>query len=71
MAVNLGSDSDTVGAITGSMAGLFHGLDNQGIQWVKQLKESDLLHTIVSSFVLNLLTNKACFNCIKTYNKDR
>lgn len=54
-AVNLGYDTDTVAAITGSMAGLIYGLDQQGEQWKSQLQESILLDSVITSFLLLLL----------------
>lgn len=40
-AVNLGSDTDTTGAVTGGLAGLLYGLDNIPINWIKQLARRD------------------------------
>lgn len=36
-AVNLGDDADTIGAITGGMAGLFYGFEQIPEEWVNQL----------------------------------
>ena len=36
-AVNLGNDADTVGAITGGMAGLFYGVEQIPEEWINQL----------------------------------
>ncbi|MBX3043082.1 MAG: ADP-ribosylglycohydrolase family protein [Candidatus Kapabacteria bacterium] len=36
-AVNLGSDTDTTGAVTGGLAGLLYGLDNIPEKWLQQL----------------------------------
>ena len=33
IAVNLGADSDTVGAIAGGLAGLFYGYYNIPVEW--------------------------------------
>ena len=51
-AVNLGSDTDTVGAITGSMAGIYYGYDTIPHEWVKKLKRSDYLLSLCDQFVL-------------------
>lgn len=36
-AVNLGDDTDTVGAVTGSMAGAFYGIDEIPSKWIEAL----------------------------------
>ena len=36
-AVNLGNDADTIGAITGGMAGLFYGVEQIPEDWINQL----------------------------------
>ena len=40
-AVNLGSDTDTTGAVTGALAGLNYGLDNIPAEWRQQLARHD------------------------------
>lgn len=42
-AVNLGSDTDTVGAIIGSMAGIYYGYDTIPREWIEELQRSDYL----------------------------
>jgi len=42
-AVNLGSDTDTTGAVTGGLAGLLYGYDSIPTQWLAQLaRKSDI-----------------------------
>lgn len=42
-AVNLGDDADTIGAITGGMAGLFYGFEQIPEEWINQLaRRSDI-----------------------------
>ena len=42
-AVNLGSDTDTTGAVTGGLAGLLYGFDKIPVKWVNQLaRQSDI-----------------------------
>jgi ADP-ribosylglycohydrolase len=36
-AVNLGRDTDTTGAITGGLAGLYYGINNIPEKWLQQL----------------------------------
>ena len=40
-AVNLGDDSDTIGAIAGGVAGLFYGYDNIPGQWLQVIKRRE------------------------------
>jgi ADP-ribosylglycohydrolase len=43
-AVNLGLDTDTVGCITGGLAGLHYGLNDIGFQWSNHLiRKEDIL----------------------------
>lgn len=42
-AVNLGDDTDTIAAITGSMAGLYYGFDDIPAKWVNTLLNADLI----------------------------
>lgn len=50
-AVNLGNDTDTVGAITGSMAGIYYGYDSIPAPWIKELKRSGYLLELCDKFV--------------------
>lgn len=49
-AINLGDDTDTVGAITGSMAGIIYGYENIPKEWLKELKKKEYLIDLASSF---------------------
>ena len=40
-AVNLGEDSDTVGAVTGGLAGLFYGFDSIPPEWLAAIQRKD------------------------------
>ncbi|SFP96500.1 ADP-ribosylglycohydrolase [Lachnospiraceae bacterium XBB1006] len=42
-AVNLGEDTDTVGAVAGGLAGIAFGLKGQGEKWAKQLRNRELI----------------------------
>ena len=48
-AVNLGDDSDTVGAITGQLAGAYYGFDLIPSSWVTQLHSSRNLCTLAQN----------------------
>jgi ADP-ribosylglycohydrolase len=41
MAVNLGNDADTTGAVTGGLAGLYYGFDTIPEKWRKEIKRSN------------------------------
>lgn len=49
-AVNLGADTDTTGAITGSLAGIYYGLDNIPECWINELKNSKSIFDICNRF---------------------
>ena len=49
-AVNLGKDTDTVGAITGSMAGIVYGIETFPEDWLKTLKRADYLLELSEKF---------------------
>jgi len=40
-AVNLGEDTDTVGALTGGLAGIYYGQENIPQEWIKQIARLD------------------------------
>ena len=49
-AVNLGADTDTIAAITGSMAGIVYGLDSIPDEWIMQLKRRKYLMDLCGRF---------------------
>lgn len=49
-AVSLGGDTDTIGAITGSLAGLHYGWDKLPVGWVTELRNKALIDTICNKF---------------------
>lgn len=50
-AVNLGDDADTVGAITGSLAGLYYGYDSIPKNWINLLMKKELLDDTINDFL--------------------
>ena len=54
-AINLGGDTDTIGAITGSICGLFYGLDDNALEWVSTLARKEEI--IYSSYLLGNICN--------------
>ena len=49
-AVNLGGDTDTIGAIAGGLAGLAYGFDSIPSEWVETLLGRSLIDTISAAF---------------------
>ena len=49
-AVNLGDDTDTIGAITGSITGTIYGYDEIPVKWLFSLKKQDYIADIVKAF---------------------
>jgi ADP-ribosyl-[dinitrogen reductase] hydrolase len=49
-AVNLGDDADTIGAITGGMAGLFYGFEQIPEEWINQLARKEDIENLVQRF---------------------
>ena len=53
-AVNLGDDADTVGAITGSLAGLYYGYESIPKKWTESLMKKEILDKPFNDF-LNII----------------
>ena len=49
-AINLGGDTDTIGAITGSIADILYGYDNISKRWLSKLKNKDYIDEIITKF---------------------
>lgn len=49
-AINLGNDTDTVGAIVGSMAGILYGLNSIPKEWINKLVKKDYLLDLAKKF---------------------
>ena len=56
-AINLGKDTDTVGAITGSLTGLIYGYDNIPQRWLSKLRKKEYLDELIDKFN-NYLNNE-------------
>lgn len=48
LAVNLGDDADTTGAIAGQLAGAFYGYDNIPVEWIDKIVMKDTIISIAS-----------------------
>lgn len=49
-AVNLGRDTDTVGAVAGGLGGIAYGLEQIPAEWIETLRNKELLKNIASNF---------------------
>ena len=49
-AVNLGDDTDTVGAVTGGLAGLLYGYDEMPSDWAKVLAQKEMIDEYCRDF---------------------
>lgn len=50
-AINLGEDTDTIGAITGSLNGIIYGKNNIPERWLNKLKKRDYLDELSNQFI--------------------
>lgn len=55
-AVNLGEDTDTTGTITGGLAGLWYGIENNPIEWRTAVARSRDLERLFDEFVEKTVT---------------
>jgi ADP-ribosyl-[dinitrogen reductase] hydrolase len=46
LAINLGGDAGTIGALTGGVAGAYHGEESVPRRWLARLQRSDELHAV-------------------------
>lgn len=51
MAVNLGDDADTTGAVYGQIAGAYYGETGIPIKWIKKLVKYDLISDIANKLI--------------------
>lgn len=50
-AVNLGGDSDSIGAVYGQIAGAYYGFDNIPQRWVQAVKTADKVNSLIEAFI--------------------
>ena len=48
--VNLGGDTDTIGAITGSISGILYGYENIPEEWLDKIPRQEYLNDLINSF---------------------
>ena len=63
--VNLGNDTDTVAAITGSLAGLLYGIDNIPKEWLDAIPKKDYLDGLINNYDETILNKKNTKNITK------
>ena len=63
-AVNLGGDTDTIGALTGALAGLIYGVKNIPKEWINSLQRRTYLDEMVQNY-LDLIEFRKNQNVIK------
>ena len=51
LAVNLGEDADTTGAIYGQLAGAYYGANNISSKWIDKLVKLDLIELIIEELI--------------------
>lgn len=65
--INLGEDTDTVGAITGSINGIIYGINNIPERWKNNLKRKDYIYDLCDTFGETIITKNN--NTSATYQK--
>ena len=68
-AINLGDDTDTVGAITGSIAGILYGYNDIPKTWLKDLVKRNELEEYSKSFETALLKRERKINLVIEDNR--
>ena len=53
-AINLGDDTDTIGALVGGISGILYGLDNIPVDWINNLKAKSLLDDLCNKYIYYL-----------------
>lgn len=53
-AVNLGGDTDTTGAITGGLAGMYYGVDNIPDKWISAIARKNDINDLCEQLSLKL-----------------
>lgn len=56
-AVNLGDDTDTIGALTGGLAGIIYGFEAIPKKWINSLQQKEYIDELINSFMVYLSNN--------------
>ena len=57
-AINLGDDTDTIGALTGALAGLIYGYKSIPEEWINVLKKKDYLNDLTEKYTKLILSER-------------
>ena len=57
-AVNLGDDTDTIGALVGGIAGILYGIDSIPVEWKQNLRKYEYISELCETFDKNLIKVK-------------
>ena len=57
-AVNMGSDTDTVGAITGIIAGIVYGIDSIPYEWTSKVNNIQYAEDLINKYMITLSNMK-------------
>ncbi len=58
LAINLGEDTDTIGAITGSITGVKYGFENMPAEWINKIQKLDYIYSLIDNW--DKIYNKKC-----------
>ena len=47
---NIGDDTDTIGAVVGSLAGIYYGIESIPKEWIDKLQKKDYLYELANKF---------------------
>lgn len=53
-AINLGGDTNTIGALVGAVAGIIYGVDDVPHKWIDNIKKKDFINNIILNLVMQL-----------------
>ena len=53
-AINLGGDTNTIGALTGSIAGVIYGVDDIPNEWIDDIRSKEIVNNIILNLVMQL-----------------
>jgi len=56
-AINLGHDTDTLGAITGSLAGIYYGFHSIPQDWIEKIAKKDEIIKLIERFYITLTSS--------------
>ena len=50
VSTNIGNDTDTIGAVVGSLAGIYYGIESIPTTWINKLQNKDYLLDLATKF---------------------